>query len=102
MMPNKAAAVRSPCGRGRSVSILWNGARIEAHEGEMLAAALMAAGIVTLRSSPRASAPRGAFCLMGVCQECLVRIDGQVRQSCLVAVRDGLAVETAGMPGADA
>jgi D-hydroxyproline dehydrogenase subunit gamma len=102
MVPIKAAAVRSPGQRGCSVTFLWNSKRIEAYDGEMLAAALMAAGILTLRSSPRAGAPRGAFCLMGVCQECLVRIDGQVRQSCLVAVRDGLAAEAAILPGADA
>jgi predicted molibdopterin-dependent oxidoreductase YjgC len=79
--------------RGRGVQILVDGSPVAAHEGEMLAAALLAAGIVRLRHSPQGHTPRGAFCLMGVCQECLVRIHGQTRQACLVPVSDGLTIE---------
>ena len=68
---------------GPKVRVLVDGQPLGAHEGEMLAAALLAAGVVRLRSSPLDHAPRGAFCLMGVCQECLVRIDGVTRQACL-------------------
>lgn len=52
-----------------------------------VAAALLAIGIRALRSSPRAGAARGAFCMMGICQECLVRIDGVRRQACMVEVQ---------------
>lgn len=79
--------------RGAPVVILVDGLPVAAHAGEMLAAALLAAGVVELRSSPNAGTPRGAFCLMGVCQECVVRIDGKLRQACMVTVRDGLNVE---------
>jgi predicted molibdopterin-dependent oxidoreductase YjgC len=92
-MPEAAATRMSDWQRGKPVSVLVEGTRIGAHEGEMLAAALLAAGIVQLRRSPQAGTARGAFCLMGVCQECLVRIDGQTRQACLVSVQDGLVVE---------
>ena len=61
----------------------------------MLAAAMLTAGIVSLRKSPQGKTARGAFCLMGVCQECLVRIDGQTRQACLVLIVDGLSVQLA-------
>jgi len=53
----------------------------------------MAAGIYRLRHSPHGGAPRGAFCLMGVCQECVVKVHGKLAQSCMVAVDDGLNVE---------
>jgi predicted molibdopterin-dependent oxidoreductase YjgC len=66
---------------------------IEAPPGENLACALMAAGIRRLRSSPRAHADRGAFCMMGVCQECLVRVDGRVTTACTEPVRAGMVVE---------
>ena len=79
--------------RGRVISIAVDGMAIAAHQGEMLAAVLLAAGIVHLRRSPRAGTSRGAFCFMGVCQECLVRINGRTRQACLVPVQDGLEVE---------
>ena len=84
--------------RGKRVSILVDGEAIAAHEGEMLAAALMAAGVWRLRQSPSAHAPRGAFCLMGVCQECAIVTDGEIRQACQVTVRDGLRVELRGVP----
>lgn len=79
--------------RGRRVSLSVDGLAVEAFEGESVAAALAAAGLLRLRGSPRAGTPRGAFCHMGVCQECLVRIDGRLAQACRVAVRDGVSVE---------
>lgn len=72
--------------------ILVDGVPVPAHPGQSVAAALLAAGIVRLRSSPRDGTPRGAFCLMGVCQECVLQIDGATAPACQVAVRTGLAV----------
>jgi predicted molibdopterin-dependent oxidoreductase YjgC len=68
---------------------------MEAPAGEPLAAALAASGILTLRASPRAGTPRGAFCFIGVCQECLVRVNGSLVQACLEPVAAGMVVETA-------
>jgi predicted molibdopterin-dependent oxidoreductase YjgC len=92
-MPAPAATRLFGWQRGRPVRVTVDGSPLFAHEGEMLAAALLAAGVVRLRSSALDHAPRGAFCLMGVCQECLVRIDGATRQACLVPVLDGLKIE---------
>ncbi len=68
---------------------------IEAFAGESVAAALLASGIRTLRVSPRTAQARGAFCWMGICQECTVTGDGVRRPACQVEVQDGLTV----MPG---
>ncbi|MGH6814773.1 MAG: 2Fe-2S iron-sulfur cluster-binding protein [Hyphomicrobiaceae bacterium] len=84
-------------GRGREVTIRVDGHSVAACEGEMLAAALMAAGFLRLRASPNARTPRGAFCLMGVCQECAISIDGTIRQACQVRVHEGLDVELRGV-----
>ena len=92
-MKPRCSAVRMPAQqRGVPVTITVDGQRIAAYAGEMLAAALMAAGIFHLRQSPGRANPRGAFCLMGVCQECVVYIDGRLRQACMVSVVDGLDV----------
>ena len=64
-----------------------------AYAGENLAAVLMAGGVLALRWSPRLKGARGVFCLMGVCQECLVRVNGTLLQACLVRVKDGLTIE---------
>jgi predicted molibdopterin-dependent oxidoreductase YjgC len=78
--------------RGRQVSFLFDGRPVVACEGEMIACALACAGIRTLRASPRGGAPRGMFCMMGSCQECVVRIDGRMTTACQEPVRDGLDV----------
>lgn len=93
-----ARAVRTSARQRPNVTIRVNGEPVHAVEGEMLAAALMAAGVWELRKSPRNGAPRGAFCLMGVCQECAIHIDGRLAQACLTPVTEGLAVELRGAP----
>ena len=82
--------------RGPPVVIRVDGEPVPCFAGESVAAALLAAGRRDLRTSPGAGEPRGAFCLMGACQECAIRIDGRLQPACLVEVRDGLAVECGG------
>ena len=94
-MPKVGAVRIAGFERGAPVTISVDGQFVKAHTGEMLAASLLAVGIYRLRSSPTAGTSRGAFCLMGVCQECLVRIDGRLRQACMTTVRDGLVVTRA-------
>ena len=80
---------------GAAVAITVDGKPIRARVGDTVAVALLAAGIDHCRTTPVAGAPRAPYCLMGVCFECLVTIDGVgSRQGCLVPVRDGMAVET--------
>ena len=79
--------------------ILVDDVPVPAVAGQSVAVAMMAAGILALRASPVDAAPRGAFCLMGICQDCVVRIDGVAAPACQVPVRDGLAV-TLGRTGA--
>ena len=80
--------------RGPAIEISVDGRTLEAFAGESLAAALLAAGRRELRASPRAGTPRGVFCLMGTCQECLVRVDGARALACQTPVRVGMRVET--------
>ena len=79
----------------RTVSLTVDGKAVTARVGDSVAAGLLAAGIVQCRTSPVSGAPRAPYCLMGVCFECLVTIDGVGnRQACLVRVREGMRVET--------
>ena len=78
-----------------AVAIDVDGVRVEARAGDSLAAALLAAGRGTCRTTPVGGAPRAPYCMMGVCFECLVTVDGMgSRQACLVEVREGMRVET--------
>ena len=80
--------------RGPAVSFVVDGHAVEAFEGESVAAALFAAGMRELRRSPRDRAPRGLFCMMGSCQECLVWVGARKLPSCQVAVAAALEIET--------
>lgn len=65
-----------------------------AREGDSVAAALLAAGLAITRTTPVTGAPRGPYCMMGACFDCLAVIDGVAsRQACLTPVREGLRVE---------
>lgn len=89
--------VRLRARRPDEVVFIVDGKPMTAPDGEMLAIALAAAGQLRLRDSPRDRTPRGGFCLMGVCQECAIVVDGAIRQACMTPVRAGLSVELRGM-----
>jgi len=79
--------------RPEQVTISVNGAPVAAMPGESVASALLAAGFTTFRYSPRGATPRGPFCLMGVCQECMVTIEGRRAVACQESVRAGMIVD---------
>lgn len=84
--------------RGSPVRFFFDGKPVDAYLGESVASALLAAGVRTLRTSPRAGLPRAAFCWMGLCQECTVVADGVRRPACRLEVRDGLIVLPGSVP----
>lgn len=86
---------RLPDRQGDLVNFTFNGKPLTAIRGDSVAVALMAAGVASSRRSVVSGAERGPYCLMGVCFECLVSIDGRSnRQGCLVRVEEGMRVET--------
>lgn len=86
---------RSTDRAGAKVTVTIDGKSVVANASDSVAAAMLAAGIGTCRATPVTGAPRGPFCMMGVCFDCLVTIDGVgSRQACLVPVREGMSVET--------
>src|SRR5215470_17072024 len=77
------------------IAFRFDGRELSALPGETIAAALAAAGIVALRQA-RSGAPRGPFCGMGVCFDCLVTVDGRPSQrACLTKVSAGMDVRSA-------
>src|ERR1700709_2161826 len=77
---------------GRAISFCFNGQPVEALGGETIGASLSAAGITTLRQTP-SGAPRGLFCGMGACFDCVVTIDRRIGQrACLTLAANGMEV----------
>ena len=93
--PTPASGLRIGSGtRGVAVEFFFDGTAVRAYAGESIAGALFAAGIRTLRRSPRTASARGMFCLMGSCQECVVEADGRRVAACQEPVRAGLDVRS--------
>jgi hypothetical protein len=78
--------------RGRPVRIIVDGVEIPAYEGESVAAALLAAGRRGLRATPRRGEPRGLYCGIGLCFECVMSVDGYSVRTCQMRVCDGMRV----------
>lgn len=92
---------RLPDPRARAVHFTFDGEPLTANSGDSVAAALLGAGVGHSRTTPKSGTARAPYCMMGVCFECLIEIDGVAnRQGCLVEVRDGMAVRRQqGAPG---
>lgn len=76
------------------VTITVDGRSLEVPSTDTVAAALLASGDPSTRTTPVSGTPRAPFCLMGICYECMVVIDGRPNQrACKERVRDGMAIE---------
>ena len=78
----------------QAITFLWNDVEHLAQEGDTIASALLGAGVSSNRTHPVSAEPRAAFCMMGVCFECLVEVDGiPNRQACQVRLQKGMSVK---------
>ena len=78
------------------IELTVDGRPVRGEAGQSVGATLMANGIVAWRATRHGSRPRGLFCGIGVCFDCLVTVDGERNQrACLVQAADGMRVETA-------
>jgi predicted molibdopterin-dependent oxidoreductase YjgC len=77
------------------ITILFDGRPIPAKAADSVAVALLAAGVTTTRTTPVSGAPRGPYCMMGACFECLAEVDGRPNvQTCMTPVSEGMQVRT--------
>ncbi|MFJ6655335.1 (2Fe-2S)-binding protein [Streptomyces sp. NPDC091377] len=80
---------------GPPFTVTFDGRELPALPGQTVAAVLWAAGITSWRTTRDAGRPRGVFCGIGVCYDCLVTVDGRPNQrACLVPAVPGAAVRT--------
>lgn len=84
-------------------SLVFEGRALPFASGQTVAGALLAAGVTRFRETAVSGEARGPWCLMGVCFECLVSIDGQEnRRACMVPAREGMQVHRQHGPRRDA
>lgn len=76
------------------MTIIFDGRPLQVRAGQTVGAALAGAGIRSWRATRRNGRPRGLFCGIGACFDCLVTVDGQPGQrACLVPIREGMTVD---------
>ncbi|HYH37674.1 MAG TPA: (2Fe-2S)-binding protein [Azospirillum sp.] len=79
---------------GGTVTVTVAGRAVAMAAGDTAAAAVLAAGLSHCRTTPASGAPRAPYCMMGVCFECLMVIDGvPSRQGCQTPVREGMRID---------
>ena len=80
--------------RGRKVQITVNGNQVLAYEGEPIAAALVASGIKVFRRTQKFKNPRGLYCAIGRCTDCIMNVNGVPSiRTCITPVEDGMIIK---------
>ncbi|NIC06235.1 (2Fe-2S)-binding protein [Billgrantia bachuensis] len=79
----------------KTVIVYFDGRQVTAKDGDTIAAALLSAGVEVCRTTPVSGSPRGPYCMMGVCFECLVEVDNIPNvQGCQVLVKEGMQIRS--------
>ncbi|AWW26651.1 (2Fe-2S)-binding protein [Acetobacterium carbinolicum] len=81
--------------KGRLVTFYFDGKPIEGYEAEPIAMALRAAGVMALRHTHKENTPRGIFCAIGRCTDCVMVVDGKPNvRTCVTPLVAGMTVLT--------
>lgn len=87
--------ILGPIPERKLVKIWVDNRFIEAFEGEPIAAALLAAGIRIFRQTTHRKEPRGVWCAIGQCTDCVMIVDGQPNvRTCVTLVKEGMRIQT--------
>lgn len=77
-----------------TVTLTVDGKAVSCRRQDTVAAVLLAQGMDACRTTPVSGAARGPYCMMGVCFDCLVNIDGRPnQQGCMTQVRAGMDIQ---------
>lgn len=81
--------------KGKKVSFTFDGTEYMGYEGEPIAAALKAAGVMVHRYTKKEHKPRGIFCAIGRCTDCVMVVNGKPNiRTCVTPLEEGMIVQT--------
>ena len=81
--------------KGKLVTFKLDGKTMSGYEGEPVAMALKASGVMTHRHTIKSGEPRGIFCAIGRCTDCVMIIDGKLNvRTCVTPLKEGMEVQT--------
>ena len=77
-----------------TITIYLDGETLQVNTGLSVAAVLLSHSHHFNRTTPISGKKRAPFCMMGVCYDCLMIINGQPNQrSCSIQVQEGMVIE---------
>lgn len=78
-----------------TIEIELNGEVMQVSRGLSVASVMLSQGQTYTRTTPVSGSKRAPYCMMGVCYDCLMIIDGQANQrACSIPVENGMRIET--------
>ena len=81
--------------KGELVKFTFDGKEMEGYAGEPIAAALKAAGVMIHRYTKKEHKPRGIFCAIGRCTDCVMVVDGVPNvRTCITPLEEGMDIRT--------
>jgi predicted molibdopterin-dependent oxidoreductase YjgC len=79
----------------KKVTFYLDGQAVQGYEGEPIAAALRDMGVMVHRYTPKQHKPRGIFCAIGRCTDCVMIVDGKRNiRTCITPLKAGMQVQT--------
>lgn len=87
--------ILEPLEERKKVKFYFDGQEMEGYEGEMIAAALHDQGVMIHRYTARLHEPRGIFCAIGRCTDCVMIVDGKPNiRTCITPLKENMNVQT--------
>jgi predicted molibdopterin-dependent oxidoreductase YjgC len=81
--------------KGRLITFTFDGKEMQGYEGEPIAVALKASGVMIHRYTARFHKPRGIFCAIGRCTDCVMIVDGIPNiRTCVTPLKEGMRIKT--------
>ena len=79
----------------KKIRIYVDGKEMEAYEGDVIASALLSNGEKVFRLTKKEKKPRGVFCAIGRCTDCIMIVDDIPNiRTCITPVKEGMKIET--------
>ncbi len=81
--------------KGKEVTFFFDGKEMTGCEGEPVAMALKANGVMIHRYTKKEHKPRGLFCAIGRCTDCVMVVNGKPNiRTCVTPLEAGMVVQT--------
>ncbi len=81
--------------KGKEVTFSLDGKKLTGYEGESIAAALKAVGVMVHRYTAKQHKPRGIFCAIGRCTDCVMIVNGEPNvRTCITPLEEGMVIQT--------